>query len=117
MTTIPIAETATTIAQIAGVIVVAIVGTIFGIQKMLKGWKETSTESSILSTMHEELTRMSAHNKVLSEELAKFQLEVMRLNSQLTDLTIENRKLHSEVVSLTKQVGELQSIIAGLRSN
>ncbi len=100
-----------TVAQIATGVVVAIIGMIFGVQKMLKGWKETSTETSVLSMMHTELTRLSSHNSVLAEELAKFQLEVVSLNKQLNSLTIENNRLHNEVVTLTSEVNRLQKML------
>lgn len=111
-----LSETTGVIAQTAGMIVVAILGMIFGIQKILKGWNESSTETSVLKTMHEELTRMASHNKILGEELNKFQLEVLRLNNQLTELTLENRRLHSEIVSLTEEVTRLQTIINEIRN-
>lgn len=100
-----------TIAQTATMIVVVLFGMIFGVQKVLKGWKESSTESNLISLMHTELTRLSAHNAILAEELAKFQLEVVSLNKQLNELTIENNRLHNEVVALTGEVSRLQRII------
>lgn len=99
------------IVQVAGLAAVGLMGVVVAFQKVLKGWKETSTESSILSLMHEELNRMSSHNKILAEELAKFQLEVIKLNNQLTDLTMENHRLHNEVQALTKEVNRLQETI------
>jgi len=99
------------IIQVAGLAAVGLMGAIVGFQKILKGWKETSTESSILTMMHDELNRMSSHNKILAEELSKFQLEVIKLNNQLTDLTMENHRLHNEIVALTREVNRLQRII------
>ena len=99
------------IVQVAGLAAVGLMGVVVAFQKILKGWKETSTESSILTMMHEELNRMSTQNKILSEELSKFQLEVIKLNNRLADLTTENRRLHNEVVLLTKEVNRLQSAI------
>lgn len=107
-------NTGSTIAQTAAMIVAAIIAGIFGLQKMIKGWNDTSTESSLIKNMHEELNRMSAQNKVLGEELAKFQLEVIRLNNQLSNLTIENNRLHSEVIRLTEEVARLQSMLGGM---
>jgi predicted nuclease with TOPRIM domain len=78
------------IAQTATYVVFALVGIVFGIQKLLKNWKETSTETNIIGLMHEELTRLSKHNQTLAEELNKFQLEVLKLNRQLDELTREN---------------------------
>lgn len=104
-------HSAESILQVAGMVSVGLMGLIVGLQKVLKGWKETSTESSILTMMHDELNRMSSHNKILAEELSKFQLEVIKLNNQLTDLTMENHRLHNEIVTLTKEVNRLQKII------
>ena len=41
-------ETGTTIAQLAGLLVAAIIAAIFGLQKLMKGWNETSIENSVL---------------------------------------------------------------------
>lgn len=104
---------ANAIAQTATMVVIALVGAIFGIQKILKGWKETSTESNLISLMHSELTRLSAHNAVLAEELAKFQLEVISLNKQINNLTVENNRLYAEIAALTNEVNRLQEMIEG----
>lgn len=104
-------DVGSTIAQTAAMIVAAIIAGIFGLQKLLKGWNETVTEGSVMKTMHEELTRMSAQNKILGEELGKFQLEVIKLNRQLNELTMENNRLHGEVIRLTEEVARLQSIL------
>ena len=101
------------IAQIAGAVAAGSLGLILGLQKILKGWKETSAESSILTMMHNELNRLSSQNKILSDELQKFQLEVVKLNNQLTDLNIENHSLKNEVIALTKEVTRLQESIKG----
>ncbi len=105
----------TMIAQTAGLVAAGLIALVFGIQRLLKGWKETSTESNIISLMHEELSRLSVHNKTLAEELAKFQIEVLRLNKQLHDLTLENQRLHNEVVSLTTEIARLQGVIAEIK--
>jgi len=107
---------ANAIAQTATMVVIALVGAIFGIQKILKGWKETSTESNLISLMHGELTRLSTHNAVLAEELAKFQLEVVSLNKQINNLTVENNRLYAEIAALTNEVNRLQEMIEGARN-
>lgn len=101
----------TSVAEFATALVVALVGIAFGLQKLMKNWKESSTESSVLGILHTELQRMAAQNTRLAEELNKFQLEVMRLNEQLINLSEENRRLHIEVTNLTQEVGRLQQII------
>lgn len=99
-----ITETVTAIA-------VAFVGLIMGLQKMMKGWKETSIESNILTMMHTELERMSLQNIALATELNKLQIEIIQLNKELRTLSSENQKLHEEVTSLTAEVGRLQSVL------
>lgn len=92
------------LANYASHISIAIVAAIFGIQKLMKAWKEGSAEQSVISLMHQELTRLSEQNKKLAEELSKFQLEVVELNKQVHALTIENVKLHDEVVRLQQAI-------------
>ena len=46
------------IAQMAVGVVVGLAGIALGIQKLLKIWKETSTETSIIGIMRDELERM-----------------------------------------------------------
>lgn len=103
-------DTSTFSGLVAGVIA-SVVGATLLIQRLLKSWKETSAETSVISLMHTELNRLAQQNSVLTEELAKFQLEVIRLNKQLNDLSVENNRLHSEVVILTHEVSRLQEII------
>ncbi len=103
--------TAGDIAQATTMVAAAIIGAIFMIQKLLKGFKETATESNVMSIMNEELKRLANTNKVLSEELAKFQLEIIKLNKELNSLSIENQSLHHEVTLLTQEVNRLQAIL------
>lgn len=99
------------IAEFATAISVGLVGLVFGLQKVLKGWKETSAETSVIKMMHDELERMAAQNKVLSVELSKLQIEIVKLNQELRTLTVENQKLHAEVSSLTQEVSRLQKLL------
>lgn len=100
-----------TLAGIAATVVVVLVAG----QKILKGWKETSTESSVMSILHTELERMSTQNTKLATELSKLQLEVVNLNKELRKLTVENQQLHSEVTTLTQEVNRLQTILSFTR--
>jgi len=97
------------ILQTSGALATGLIALAFGIQRLLKGWKETSAESSVLSMMHSELERMSQHNTVLSEELNKLQIELVTLNKELYKLTLENQRLHTEVASLTDEINRLKS--------
>lgn len=99
------------IAQASTAIALAGIGLAIGIQKLLKNWKETTAEGSVLGMMHKELERMSVQNTRLSEELGKLQTEVIKLNQELTKLTIENQRLHLEVSSLNMEVGRLNGAI------
>ena len=87
----------------------ALIALVLGIQKLLKNWKATEVESSIITLMHTELERMSGQNIKLATELNKLQLELISLNKELNNLTIDNQRLHVEVVALTKEVSRLQS--------
>ena len=101
----------TVIAQWAAGIAFGLFGIVIGLQKMMRGWKETSAGTSVITLMHEELERMSAHNKILSQELASLQVEILNLNKELRNLTSENQKLHQEVSSLTAEVSRLQGLL------
>lgn len=100
-----------TIAEYAAGIAMGVIGLAVGLQKVLKNWKETSAETSIVTMMHTELSRLSEHNSVLAKELSLLQVEIISLNKQLVALTAENQKLHSQVVSLTEEVNRLQELL------
>jgi predicted nuclease with TOPRIM domain len=110
-------QTLQTITQALAVFSGAIIIFLIVAQKLLKGWRESSTESSVMTMMHRELERMAGHNTKLASELAKLQLEVVALNQELRKLTIENQQLHAEVATLTNEVTRLQALLAreGLR--
>lgn len=97
--------------QITSVVAAAGIGLAFSIQRMLKNWKETSTETTVLTMMHNELERMSKHNTVLSVELSKLQTEIIRLNRELAKLIAENQRLVLEVSMLNQEIGRLKGAI------
>lgn len=99
------------IAETSGLVAGALVAIAFGIQRLLKNWKETSKESSILDMMHTELGRMSQQNIILSSELNKLQVELITLNKELIKLTSENQRLHSEVGGLTYEINKLKLLL------
>jgi predicted nuclease with TOPRIM domain len=103
-------------SSVAGIFVTGILALLalaMGVQKLLKNWKITDVESSIISLMHTELERMSTQNTLLASELNKLQLEIINLNKELNNLTLDNQRLHTEVVSLTKEVSRLQTSLSG----
>jgi len=93
-------------------ITVALGAIMYGVQSLLKNWKVSKVESSLLKMMHEELERMSIQNTTLSHEIGKLQTELVTLSSQLSVLTKENQKLQVEVASLNTEISRLHSIIA-----
>lgn len=104
------------VPEMAAAMVVALIAIAFGLQKLFKSWKETNTESSIMSIMHTELERMARQNTTLSKELNKLQLEIVALNTELRKLTVENQRLHSEVQALTGEVSRLQLMLTKYKS-
>lgn len=99
------------VTQVLGGVAVAIIAVFIGSQKLLKDWKSTNAETSIITLMHSELERMSQQNTALSLELGRLHLEVIALNQQLHKLTVENQRLQSEVVVLTREVTRLQTVL------
>ena len=97
--------------QVVGMVAVAVIAVIVGSQKLLKDWKSSSVESSVINLMHSELERMSAQNTALSLELGRLHKEVIALNKHLQKLTLENQSLQSEVITLTKEVARFQSVL------
>jgi predicted nuclease with TOPRIM domain len=97
--------------HVAGTVAVAIIAVFIGTQKLLKDWRTTSAETSIITLMHTELERLSDQNTQLSTELGRLHTEVINLNRELQKLTVENQRLQLEVVALTKEVSRLQSVL------
>jgi regulator of replication initiation timing len=81
-----------------------------GAQKILKNWRSTEAETSIISLMHTELERMSEQNTKLSVELGRLHSEIIALNNELQKLTAENQHLRTEVSALTQEVSKFKQI-------
>lgn len=99
--------------ELAAAAVIGIGALVVGVQGILKNWKRTSSESSLLQMMHEELERMSLQNATLSHEIGKLQSELIKLSTQLTTLTIENQKLQTEVSTLNQEISRLHNLMLG----
>ena len=84
----------------------------FGIQQLVKAWRNTEAESALVKMMQIELARMSQQNTALSNEIGNLQTELIRLSQQLTDLTIENQKLQLEVSILNKEIARLHILMS-----
>jgi uncharacterized protein YoxC len=94
--------------QTVSLVALAVVAFSVGIQKLLKDWKSTNAETSVITLMHTELERMSQQNGLLAAELNRLQQEVVLLNAQLSQLCIENQQLQTEVVALTQEVNKFR---------
>lgn len=90
---------------------VTAIGSVFGVQKLIKAWKGSSIELDLINAMHEELNRLNAYNKTLSEELGKVQQAFMQINREMRTLSEENQHLNYEVKDLTLEVQRLNSLI------
>ena len=100
------------LVQTISVAGMAIIALGVGIQKLVKEWRSTDAETSVIKMMHEELERMGQHNSKLTEELTKLQLDIVELNSQLTKLSIENNKLQEEIAALTTELNSSKKLAA-----
>ena len=94
--------------EVTGTVALAVITVFIGIQKLLKDWKSTSAETSVITLMHTELERMSQQNTNLSIELGRLHTEVIALNTELQKLTVENQRLQTEVIALTTEVSSLK---------
>lgn len=89
-------------------VAIAIIAVLVGAQKILKNWRSTEAETSIISLMHTELERMSEQNTKLSVELGRLHSEIIALNTELQKLTVENQNLRTEVCALTLEVSNFK---------
>lgn len=96
--------------QVSGLIALAIITVFIGIQKLIKEWRSTNAETSIITLMHSELERMSEQNTALSVELGRLHTEVIALNQELQKLTVENQRLQTEVCALTAEVSNFKKL-------
>lgn len=96
--------------QATSLIAIAVIAVFIGVQKILKNWRSTEAETSIISLMHRELERMSVQNTKLSLELGRLHTELIALNQELQKLTVENQRLQTEVIALTNEVSNLKTL-------
>lgn len=92
------------LGEMVGVIGISIVSLAFGAQQLVKRWKTTGAENSVLTMLHSELERMATQNKLLSSYVHALQIEAAQINSELGKMQVENRKLHTEVLILTNEL-------------
>lgn len=104
-------EIGSSLGEVVGVIGVSIVSLAFGAQQLVKRWKTTDAENSVLTLLHTELERMAVQNKLLSSYVNALQHEAIKINSELGKLQIENQKLHAEVICLTQEIISLQKAL------
>lgn len=96
--------------QATSLVAIAVMAVFIGVQKILKNWRSTEAETSIITLMHAELERMSEQNTKLSVELGRLHSEVIALNSELQKLTAENQHLRTEVAALTQEVVKFKQL-------
>lgn len=99
--------------QATSLVAIAVMAVFIGVQKILKNWRSTEAETSIITLMHAELERMSEQNTKLSVELGRLHSEVIALNSELQKLTTENQHLRTEVAALTQEVVKFKQLSGG----
>lgn len=98
------------IIQVLTVVSLAIIAVFVGIKKLLKDWRSTDAETSIITLMHSELERMSEQNTALSTELGRLHTEVINLSQELQKLTFENQRLQTEVCALTEEISQFKHL-------
>jgi predicted nuclease with TOPRIM domain len=103
--------------QAISLIAIAVIAILIGVQKILKNWRSTEAETSIITLMHSELERMSEQNAKLSVELGRLHSEVIALNTELQKLTVENQHLRTEVATLTQEVIKFKQLPTTKRGN
>jgi len=96
--------------QATSLIAIAVMAVFIGAQKILKNWRSTEAETSIITLMHTELERMSEQNTKLSLELGRLHSEIIALNNELQKLTAENQHLRTEVSALTQEVSKFKRL-------
>jgi predicted nuclease with TOPRIM domain len=96
--------------QAVSLIAIAVMAVFIGAQKILKNWRSTEAETSIITLMHTELERMSEQNTKLSVELGRLHSEVIALNSELQKLTVENQHLRTEIAALSQEVVKFKQL-------
>lgn len=96
--------------QATSLVAIAVMAVFIGAQKILKNWRSTEAETSIITLMHSELERMSEQNTKLSLELGRLHTEVIALNTELQKLTVENQNLRTEVCALTQEVAYFKQV-------
>jgi archaellum component FlaC len=96
--------------QAVSLVALAVIGVLLGVQKILKNWRTTEAETSLITLMHTELERMSEQNTKLSVELGRLHIEIIALNKELQKLTVENQHLRNEVCALTQEVSNFKQL-------
>jgi regulator of replication initiation timing len=96
--------------QATSLIAIAVMAVFIGAQKILKNWRSTEAETSVITLMHTELERMSEQNTKLSVELGRLHTQIIALNQELQKLTVENQHLRTEVCALTQEVSNFKQL-------
>lgn len=98
---------ASSVAQLAGGLVAALLIIAYSLQNLLKNWKSNNTETSLMNIMHDELNRMAKQNSDLSKEIGNLQTQIIELSGNLTKLTVDNKNLTEEIHRLNYKIESL----------
>lgn len=99
------------LTQTSAATATALIGSVFGVQKLLKMLRGSTVELELINALAGELKRINEYNQTLSKELGDVQKDFIRINKDLRDLSEENQKLHYEVTSLTLEVQRLNAAL------
>lgn len=98
--------------------VVAIGGLYMGIRKLRLTWgadqvtmASQDAQQSLVTQLHDELTRLAGQNALLASELNKLQLHILDLTKQITRLTVENQQFVAKISDLSAEVQAFRAAI------
>jgi cell division protein FtsB len=99
--------TTSTIAQWGAGLVVAIVGLVLTVQKMMRGWSSDKAArvgddayTQIVTALRDELERLHKQNTALAEQLNKMQLEMANVVQTNINLQAEVERLRDEIARM-----------------
>lgn len=90
----------------AAVLTAALVGIAVGLQRVVKSWKSTDAETTLVTLLHKELERLSKQNTSLSEQFAENQQKLVEISNAFTDSLKDKRELEVKITELQEQLKE-----------
>lgn len=108
-------NTAKEMLSVVSTMVIAAVGSVFAIKKIVLQWEKnglefekTNAEENIIKILRSETERMFAQNQKLMEQLLSLQLQLGELYNSIGNLKIENDQLHNKIKFLTSELKDLK---------